>query len=404
MFRSFRNPVFARLYAAQSISLLGDALTWVGLALVAFELAGEQSAVVLSTALTLRVTAFVLLAPLAGVIADRLDRKVIMVVTHLARMAIVGLLPFVTQTWQIYILILGLNIFNAFFTPTYQATIPLVTGKDDYPQAIALSSTTYQLLGVIGPGIAGGIAAFTGARQVFFWDAGSFLVAGVLILTLPGQLKVESRQGLPSQKGRTWQDIKSGTTQLFADSALRYGLLMQLVSSIAGAEILINTVGYVQGTLKLGNVSYGWVMAAFGTGATLASVAIGMVGNKLPRTTLVLWGGLLITLALLPANAANLWVLMALWLLAGVGQNCVNLPMQTLIADRISTEMQGRVYGAHFAWSHFWWLISYPLAGWLGGNFPSVEFFYGGLIGLFLLLIVQLTKSEITPVPVKFPD
>jgi len=56
---------------------------------------------VLSTALTLRVTAFVLLAPLAGALADRFDRKRIMLVTRLARMVIVSLLPFITQIWQI---------------------------------------------------------------------------------------------------------------------------------------------------------------------------------------------------------------------------------------------------------------------------------------------------------------
>jgi MFS transporter, NRE family, putaive nickel resistance protein len=83
---SLKNPVFARLYLAQTISLLGDALTWVGLALLAFQLAGKDSALVLSAALTLRVTAFVFLSPLAGVLADRLDRKAILVVTHLVRM------------------------------------------------------------------------------------------------------------------------------------------------------------------------------------------------------------------------------------------------------------------------------------------------------------------------------
>lgn len=177
LFDTLRNPVFARLYAAQTISLLGDALTWVGLALLAFAIAGKDSAVVLSIALTLRVTAFVLLSPLAGSLADRFDRKRIMIVTHLVRMGIVSLLPFVTQIWQIYALVLALNVFNAFFTPTYQATIPLVTGQAEYPQAIALSSATYQLLAVLGPGLAGSVAAFMGARQVFFLDALSFLVA-----------------------------------------------------------------------------------------------------------------------------------------------------------------------------------------------------------------------------------
>jgi MFS transporter, NRE family, putaive nickel resistance protein len=392
LFRSLRNPVFARLYAAQATSLLGDALTWVGLALVAFELARQQSAVVLSSALTLRVTAFVLLAPLAGSIADRFDRKRIMVVTHAIRMVIVGLLPFVTHIWQIYVLIFTLNVFNAFFTPTYQATIPLVTGQNDYPQAIALSSATYQLLGVLGPGIAGSVAGLIGARQVFFLDALSFLIAGVLILTLPGQLRVESNQS-SSTRGRTWRDVKNGTTSLFNDAYIRYGLFMQLVASIAGAQILVNTVGYVQGTLKLGNLQYGWVMAAFGIGATISAVAVGIVGQRFTRTKVVLFGAGLITITLLPANYANLPFLMILWLVAGMGQNFVNLPTQTLIADRIPTDAQGRVYGAHFAWSHLWWVISYPLAGWLGSQFAFFEFFYGGLIGLALLVVVQITLA-----------
>jgi MFS transporter, NRE family, putaive nickel resistance protein len=391
-FRSLRNPVFARLYTAQTTSLLGDALTWVGLALLAFELAGKNAAVVLSVALTLRVTAFVLLSPLAGAIADRLDRKKIMVVTHTFRMLIVGMLPFVTQIWQVYVLIFALNVFNAFFTPTYQATIPLVTGENDYPQAIALSAATYQLLGVLGPGIAGSVAAFIGARQVFFLDALSFAIAAVLIFTLPGQLIVAQNQQSSRTTRRTWGDIKDGTTCLLTDAPIRYALAMQLVASIAGAQILVNTVGYVQGTLELGEVQYGWVMAAFGIGATLCAVIFGTFSRSLPRTTFVLIGATLITLALFPANYANLAPLMLLWFVAGAGQSLVNLPTQTLIADRIPSTVQGRVYGAHFAWSHLWWAISYPLAGWLGSNFAEREFLYGSLVGL-MLLVVQITLS-----------
>lgn len=167
LFRCLRNPVFARLYAAQTTNLLGDALTWLGLAFLAFELAGKD--------------AFV----------HRLDRKTILVTTHLARMGIVCLLPFVNAVWQVYATVFALNVFYAFFTPTCQATIPLVTGQQDYSQAIALSSATFQLLGVLGPGIAGAIAAFVGARQVFFLDALTFLIAAILIVTLPSQLRVE---------------------------------------------------------------------------------------------------------------------------------------------------------------------------------------------------------------------
>ncbi|WRL37990.1 hypothetical protein VKI21_15975 [Cyanobacterium aponinum UTEX 3222] len=76
--------------------------------------------------------------------------------------------------------------------------------------------------------------------------------------------------------------------------------------------------------------------------------------------------------------------------MAGIGQTLVNLTTQTLIADRIEVEMQGRVYGAHFAWSHLWWLFSYPLAGWMGKNVPTSAFFYESLIGFALWILVYL--------------
>ena len=396
--QGLKNPLFARLYLAQTINLVGDSLTWVGLALLAFELAGAQAGTVLAGALTLRVTAFVVLAPIAGSFADRVDRKRLMVTTHLARMIIVCLLPFVTQIWQIYAIILLLNVFYAFFAPTYTATIPLVTTEAERSQAIALSSATYQLLGVLGPGLAGSVAAFVGTRQVFFLDAITFLLATILIVTLPGQLMVTQHQQTAKTVNRTLEDIRMGTVCLFTDPPIRYALILQLVAAIAGAEILVNTVGYVQGVLQFGKIEYGWVMAAFGIGATLASVGL---GNFQQRVSPMLWtsiGAVLITLALLPANFANLGGLLVLWMIAGIGQTLVNVPTQTLIANRVAVEVQGRVYGAHFAWSHLWWAFSYPLAGWMGSNLPTHNFFYGGLIGfgLFVVVYVAFKPRQLT--------
>ena len=394
LIQCLKNPRFLRLYLAQTINLVGDSLTWLGLALLAFELAGEKAGIVLAGALTLRVTAFVIFSPVAGVIADRVDRKKMMVITHLSRMMIVCLLPFVTQIWQIYGIVLALNIFYAFFTPTYTATIPFVTTENEYPQAIALSSATYQLLGVFGPGLAGGIAAFVGIRQVFFLDGLTFLIATILLITLPGQLQVIQDTQEKRTISKTLRDIRSGTTCLFIDPLIRYALMMQLVAAIAGAQILVNTVSYVQGILGLGKVEYGWVMAAFGIGATIASITIGNSTQKIKKTFLVSLGVTFLAIALLPANFANFSFLLLLWSVAGAGQTLVNLPTQTLIADRVAVEIQGRVYGAHFAWSHLWWAFSYPLAGWIGSNFPTRTFFYGGLISFVLLIIVYLALNN----------
>ena len=396
-FRSLRNPVFARLYAAQTTSLLGDALTWVGLALLAFELGGSHSAQILAFALTLRVTAFVLLSPLAGLLADRLNRKTIMVTADVVRMVVIGLLPFVTQVWQVYALMFTVNAFTAFFTPTFQATLPAVTTDEELPAALSLSSATNELLGVLGPGIAAGVAAFLGTRNIFFIDAATFLVSGVLIFTLPARLRSEEAASGADERV-TVAAVLEGTRLLWKNAVMRYALLLELVAAVSGALILVNSVGLVRGQLHLPEARYGWVMAAFGIGATAAALLAGALTKRIAHTTFVILGAVLTSLAVLPANHAGLWLLMGLWLLAGAGQNAVNLATQTLIAEQTDEAHQGRVYGAHFAWSHLWWAFAYPLAGFLGLHFTTRSFLYGGVVALVLLAGTWLLARR-GPVP-----
>lgn len=388
-FGALRNSRFARLYAAQTVSQIGDAFTWVALALLAFELAGANAAVVLGAALTLRVTAFVLLSPLAGVLADRLERKTILLSTHFGRALIISLMPFVTEVWQIYVLMFALNALTAFFTPTNQATVPLVIGREDAGKAFALSSATTELLGIIGPGFAGVLAAILGGRTLFLFDAASFALAGLLVLTLPSLRAAQKGEVQASR----WRDVRDGTARLWRDPPVRFALLMELVAAITGAMILVVTVVRVQGGLNLGEAEYGWVMALYGLGATVASFVVGGVGQRVPRTFFILVGALLTSLAILPGDVVALTPLMTLWLVAGVGQNWVNLPTETLLAERTEESAQGRVYGAHFAWSHFWWAFAYPLASLLSSQ-TAHAFLYGGLVALTVLLVVVLLSRR----------
>ncbi|GHF58233.1 NRE family putative nickel resistance protein-like MFS transporter [Deinococcus metalli] len=391
LFSSLRNPRFARLYAAQTISQVGDALTWVGLALLAAQLAGPgQAPAVLAIALTIRVAAFVLLSPLAGVLADRVNRRTVLVTCDFGRMAVLGGMFFVTQVWQIYVLMFVLNALTAFFTPTNQATVPLVVGRDDARPAFALSSATTELLGIVGPGLAGALAAWLGTRTLFAVDAASFLLSGLLILTLPALRATQD--GTVDRSTRA--DLRDGTARLWRDPPIRFALLMELVAALAGAMILTVTVSRVEGGLHLGGAQYGWVMAAYGLGAAAASLAVGLAGKRVPLTRFIAVGALVTSLAILPGNVVPLSGLMAFWLIAGIGQNWVNLPTETLLAERTDEAAQGRVYGAHFAWSHLWWAFAYPVAGFLGTRFPEHAFVIGGGLALVLLAGVWLSHAR----------
>ncbi|WP_018622815.1 MFS transporter [Spirosoma luteum] len=399
-FQSLRSRTFAKLYFAQTISLLGDAFTWVGLALLPYQFGRERSAIILSSALTLRVTAFIIFSPFAGVLADRIDRKKILYVTHFIRMGIVTCLPFVNAEWQIYVLVFFLNVFNAFFTPTYKSIIPQVVEKAYYRQAIGLSTATFQLLGVLGPGLAGILAVWLGARDIFFVDAVSFVVAGVLILLLPGDLlNTASAKERPEKPLSAWADVLNGARLLFGNPLIRFSLAIEFVSAIAGAQILVNTIGHVKDGLHLPDTYYGWVMGAFGVGATLAAFGGGFDKTTSRRVSLIV-GALLLGLAITGANYVGYPVLLGLWVLAGLGQSLAEIPSETLIGEQIERSQQGKVFGSHFAFSHLWWAIAYPIAGFTGSQFPGQNFLYGGLLTLGLLmaaLVVFRPKKQLSP-------
>ncbi len=385
-FQALNNKVFAKLYFAQTVSLLGDAFTWVGLALLSYQFGKDRSALILSSALTLRVIAFIIFSPFAGVLADRIDRKKILYITHFIRMGIVACMPFITAEWQIYVLVFLLNIFNAFFTPTYKSVIPQVVDKKYYREAIGLSTATFQLLGVLGPGLAGILAVWFGAREIFFVDAASFVLAGILIISLPVDL-IRKDKGIKVKALSAWQDVLKGAKLLFGNKLIRFALSIEFISAIAGAQILVNTVGHVKSGLHLTDKHYGWIMAAFGIGASIAAFLSGSLDKTKSRQRSLIFGALLIGLAISAANYVGFSVMIGFWIIAGLGQSLAEIPSETLIGENIPDQEQGKVFGSHFAFSHLWWAIAYPVAGFLGASYPKDNFLYGGITTLTLLLI-----------------
>jgi len=394
-FAALQNKTFAKLYLAQTISLLGDAFSWVGLALLAYQLDKEHSATILATALTLRVIAFIVFSPFAGVVADKIARKKILYVTHFIRMAIICCLPFIYAEWQIYVLVFLLNVFNAFFTPTYRAIIPQIIEGKYFREAIGLSTATFQLLGVLGPALAGIVAVWLGARQIFFLDGISFIVAGILILSIP---KSELQKGVSNeakQSGNTWSDVIKGIRLLFGNKILRFALSIEFVSAIAGAMILVNTIGHIKNNLLLDDNYYGWAMAIFGIGAAVSAFILGSLDKSKARTLSLISGAIVLGVSISFTNYVPYAVLMGLWLMAGLGQSLAEMPSETLIAENIASENQGKVYGSHFAFSHLWWAIAYPVAGFLGTSFPERGFLYGGILTLVFAGFTLFFKPKV---------
>lgn len=85
--------------------------------------------------------------------------------------------------------------------------------------------------------------------------------------------------------------------------------------------------------------------------------------------------------------------MLVIWLFAGLGQSLAEMPSETFIIENIAENEHGKVYGSHFAFSHLWWAIAYPLAGILTSQFSGDDFLCGGIISGTLLVIALLTNS-----------
>ncbi|MCT4317748.1 MFS transporter [Flavobacterium sp.] len=386
-FKTLGNKTFGKLYFAQAASLFGDAFTWLGLALLTYQISPEKSAIILASALTLRVTAYIVFSPFAGVVSDKFPRKKILLITQFFRMVIVSLLPFVTQEWQIYGLIFFLNIFSAFFMPTYRAIIPQVVEKEQYREANGLSMATFQMLSVFGPGLAGLTTVWLGAQQIFFVNGITLLIAILLIISIPFS---ELQKGVNAENAandKAWRNVLKGVKLLFGNKIIRFALSIEFISAIAGAMILVNTVGLVKTSLALDDKHYGWVMAAFGVGGAITAFLLGSLDKSKTRSISLISGAMMIGITISVANFVPFEGLMLLWVLAGIGQTLADMPSETLIGENIEPQDQGKVYGSHFAFSHLWWAIAYPIAGFVGTKFRGTDFLYGGLLTITIVIL-----------------
>ena len=402
----WRNRDFRLLFGAQIISLLGSGVTTVGLALFAYQLTGGVSATaVIGNALTLRILAFLLFSQPAGVIADRVSRKKILIFADLVRFGLLTLFPFITAVWQIYALIFAINAVTAFFTPTFESSVPEVVGDEQYVKALSLSRVATDVEAVAAPALAGLLVALFGLRWVFWFDAFTYLVSASLVaLVAMPHLK----RSLPRISVRSFlTDLTTGTRILLREPSLRQALTLSIAEATAGAAAIVATVSYVRDVLGRGETAFAFVMAGVGLGSSLMAVALGRATGRYEKgardqsilhgrrhkwaSRALLVGGLLLGLVLLPdILKPPLLIFSFLWILNGAGQALIAIPSSTLLAEHTIEGERGRAYAAHFALTHLFWLASYPAVGHAAAKWGSPLTFTGAGVVCLLVTVVAM--------------
>lgn len=385
------NRVYRHLFLAQVIALVGTGLATVALGLLAFQLAGENAGAVLGTALAIKMIAYVGVAPVAAAFAERLPRRSMLVALDLIRAAVAVALPFVTEIWQIYVLIFVLQAASAGFTPTFQATIPdVLPDEKDYTRALSLSRLAYDLESVASPMLAAALLSVISFHSLFAGTVVGFLASAALVLsvTLPSPHPAEPR-GIYERTTR-------GIRIYLATPRLRGLLALNMAIAGASAMVIVNTVVLVQGQFGLSERQTALALAAFGGGSMLAALLLPRMLENIRDRAAMLTGAGLMVLGVFVGPLANSYPrLLALWFLLGIGYSLAQTPSGRLIRRSASPVDRPAVFAAQFALSHACWLITYPIAGRVGAQIglPATFLLLGGVSALAYLAALWLWPS-----------
>jgi MFS family permease len=369
MLAVLRHRTYRHLFAAQVIALVGTGLATVALGLLAYDLAGAAAGSVLGTALAIKMVAYVAVAPAVGALADRLPRRALMVTADLVRAGVAVFLPFVDSVWQVYVLVFLLQSASAVFTPTFQAVIPdVLPGERAYTRALSMSRLAYDLESLFSPALAAALLSVITYNWLFSGTVLGFLASAALVVSavLPERT---ARPGPGS--GR-----RSGIRGFLAVPRLRALLALDLAVAAAGAMVTVNSVVYVRDVLGLSEGAVPLALGAYGAGSMVVALALPRLLDRVPDRAVMLPAALLLTvvfagLGAVTAASGGAWrvpALLGVWAAFGAACSAVLTPTGRLIRRSVPAGERTAAFAAQFSLSHGCWLLTYPLAGWLGAT------------------------------------
>lgn len=363
-----RNRTYATLFSAQVIALLGTGLLTIALGLLAFDIAGEDAGAVLGTALTIKMVAYVGIAPIISAITGGLSRKTLLTIAGLVRGAVALCLPFVSEPWHIYVLIFLLQSASATFTPAFQAVIPAVLPDErDYTRALSLSRLAYDLESLLSPALAAALLTVVAYDDLFLGTVVGFIVsAGMVLATRFPDIP-------PADEAPIFDRLTRGLRLFLGRAQLRSLLFLNLAVAAATAMVVVNTVVIVQGGAGRPQSDVAIALGAYGAGSMLIALSLpkllDAVSDRIPMLVGAAMSpvGLVLAALALGGDGELSWpTLLGIWFALGAGASLILTPSARLLRRNVDESELSDVFVAQFSLSHACFLITYPIAGSVG--------------------------------------
>jgi MFS family permease len=344
-FGALRHRNFRLYWSGQVVSLVGTWMQSVSQPWLVLELGGNAFQV--GTVIALQFAPALFLAPIGGVLADRFDKRGLLLVTQAFAMLQAATLFGLTfsgsiEIWQIQVLALILGVTSAFDMPVRQSFVAEVVPKDDLLQAIALNSASFNLARVVGPAIAGITLALFGSAFNFGINTLTYtaVLLGLLLIDPSTLLRVPIPEVRPSIRF----SLAEGFRYARDTPAVLWMLGLLGGMSIFAMNFQTLLPLFARITLGLDAGGYGALFAVMGLGSLLGSLVLAFMGERRPRLRLILGGGAAflafeVMLGLIRAPALAYPTVALVGLTSMLMVNTINASVQRSVPD----ELRGRV-------------------------------------------------------------
>ena len=340
------NVPFRRYWLSQMVSLAGTWMQQVGIQLVVLSL--TTSAFLIGSINVVSALPLLLFSLSGGVLADRMDRRRILIVTQ----SMLGVLSLFyawliwsgqIEYWHILVLAAFAGSVAAFELPASQAFVSELVPMDDLPQAIALNSASFNTTRIVGPAMAATAIGALGLASAFILNAATLLAP---IGTLVGLKRILTKRQIPKTQSTGLQSLKEGLRYVRSDEGLMGLILLQgTISFFVSPNLLVLLPLYVTDVLGGANSWVGIALSVMGVGSLTGALVL-LRGSRLDtaaarRLTIAL-GGLCIGLAWISLSQTPLMAMPGV-MISGFSFSMGNSQIMTRLQQRAREEMRGRV-------------------------------------------------------------
>jgi len=402
--RLYKNKAFLYLIASQTVSAIGN---WLDILAVITLVAVKWNAspIAVSGVMLVFVSPMVLFGPFSGVLSDRFERRLIMLISDLFCLVLVLGVAFSTQLWQVYVLLFLKSSFVALFIPAKNGKLKEIVEDDQIQAAMGISGMIDNGAKVIGPVLSGMVVATAGIQLAFYIDALTFALSALFLLGVPKHhrnVRVEEKERQkPNIISNLLVELKEGFAFLKTIPVILVSLiittLLLLVLQIADTQFMV----LLRGIFKDPVTVAGYSMAASGCGmfiasaiytkkhisSTLSCMFFGSLGLGISLTALALMSQLSPTLLLIAYPI--------LFFLAGFSFGSAIIPLNIIAQKSTPVDKTGRVFGMINSMTTLGTLI-----GMVSGGILSELF---GVITTFIVSGTSIIAVSLLTIIIKYP-